>query len=472
MRRLLLPLVVGLFACRSDTALNAVDSRLAVSPSLTDLEPILVGEELRFDLTLDHVQGGAVEVFAISVVNVQGEAFTFEGEESFWVDRLSSEEVEFVYRPTDVGFHIAVLTFGTSAKEGSISVEARGTAIAPEIQVFPPNIDFGPVVAPSVGASDVILQNQGDSPVTITEASFTDTRFGLGTSLPLTVEANSQLTVPATFTPIADEQASASLTLRVGGYALSPVQLTANNCTGGNPSLYDGDQDGWTVCAGDCDDTDASIHPGAVELLDLVDQDCDGTVDEGTAGYDDDGDGYCEHATTCSDLTLPGDCHDGAPDVNPGANEIQGNGRDDDCDGSVDAGSIDGDGDGVSEDGNDCDDDDATVYPGAPELPDQIDNDCDGTVDEGTTRTDEDGDGYCEDATSCEDGTMPGDCDDTRSITWPDAPELADGVDNDCDLIVDEGTENYDNDGDGFTGAGGDCDDTDATINPARGNCP
>ena len=56
--------------------------------------------------------------------------------------------------------------------------------------------------------------------------------------------------------------------------------------------------------------------------------------------------------------------------------------------------------------------------------------------------------------------------------TNPGAVEQPDWRDNDCDGVVDEGTENYDDDGDGYTEVGGDCDDNDPGISPAFGNCP
>jgi len=48
----------------------------------------------------------------------------------------------------------------------------------------------------------------------------------------------------------------------------------------------DNDGDGWTNVDGDCNDTDASIHPGAEELCDGIDNDCDGTRDSGLSGSD------------------------------------------------------------------------------------------------------------------------------------------------------------------------------------------
>ena len=86
------------------------------------------------------------------------------------------------------------------------------------------------------------------------------------------------------------------------------------------------------------------------------------------------------------------------------------------------------------------------------------DNDCDGLVDEGTDGYDDDGDDVSE---------IEGDCNDYNQAALPGAPESPDGVDNDCDGTVDEGTSLYDNDGDGYAGVNNDCDDTDPLVNPS-----
>jgi Lamin Tail Domain/Putative metal-binding motif len=88
----------------------------------------------------------------------------------------------------------------------------------------------------------------------------------------------------------------------------------------------------------------------------------------------------------------------------------------------------DADGDGYAIGEGDCDDGDATVYPGAWELADGLDNDCNGTVDD--FGDDVDGDGY---------GTNAGDCDDDDFTIHPGAAELRDAVDQDCDGMADEG---------------------------------
>ncbi len=139
-------------------------------------------------------------------------------------------------------------------------------------------------------------------------------------------------------------------------------------------SLLDSDEDGdgFTENEGDCDDTDSGQHPGADEVENGEDDDCDGTIDEGTNAYDDDGDGWSENEGDCDDTTV-----------------------------TITAADCDGDGyESPAYGGDDCDDTDDTVHPGAPEICDLADNDCNGIADdEGASGCDifyrdADGDGY------------------------------------------------------------------------------
>ncbi len=113
----------------------------------------------------------------------------------------------------------------------------------------------------------------------------------------------------------------------------------------------------------------------------------------------------------------------------------------------------DPDGDGFGED-TDCVPDDPAIHPQADEdCADGVDNNCDGLLDgEDSGCIDADGDGY----------TQLIDCDDTDASTYPGAEEICDGQDNDCDgaLPVDE----TDLDGDGYVGCE-ECDDDDPSLN-------
>ena len=182
----------------------------------------------------------------------------------------------------------------------------------------------------------------------------------------------------------------------------------------------DDDGDGYAEAHGDCDDTADTVHPGAEELPNHVDDDCDGEVDEGTEFGDGDQDGYSP---------ADGDCNDEDASVSPGAEEQCDGIEDNNCDGQPDPLELDGDGDDVSPCEGDCDDTDPMTYPYAPEICDGIpDNDCDGLDD--PRDTDGDGDGYA----PCND-----DCDDGDAAIHPGADEADNGIDDNCDGQVDEG---------------------------------
>ncbi len=261
----------------------------------------------------------------------------------------------------------------------------------------------------------------------------------------------------------------------------------------GGGCRVDDDNDGYCSYA-DCDDSDATINPAATEGVgDETDQDCDGTE---TCYADADDDGYTDGVTTvassdtdCSDAgegtaTDPtGDCDDSDAAVNPGAAEVVGDETDQDCDGTEicyadadDDGYTDGvttvassdtdcsdAGEGTATDPTgDCDDSDATINPGATEVCDAVDNDCDGTTDNddaadaATWYADGDADGHGDPAvasTACEQpsGTVTDatDCDDSDATINPAATEgVGDETDQDCD-----GTETCyaDADDDGYT---------------------
>jgi hypothetical protein len=274
--------------------------------------------------------------------------------------------------------------------------------------------------------------------------------------------------------------------------------------------------------AGDCNDSNGSIHPLAEETCNGLDDNCDGDVDNaGATGCairykDHDGDTYGVYADkkcVCGGkgeytATQSGDCNDNDAKVYPGANEYC-NGKDDNCnyktdeDGSLGCNTyyLDEDSDGYGLQGytkcmcapsgsykaikyGDCNDSDHEISPGKLEACDGKDNDCDNQLDEkdalGCTvyYHDLDKDGYGNNAESkclCSpegfyNSKKGNDCDDTNPNINVGTPEVCNGWDDDCDGIADEDTLDcelfyFDADGDGY----GDPDDAQCLCEAGQG---
>lgn len=284
--------------------------------------------------------------------------------------------------------------------------------------------------------------------------------------------------------------------------------------------------DGYSALATDCNDLENLIYPGAIEQCNMIDDDCDGIVDDNVisvAWYlDADQDGFGgQGSATVSCLAPAGyannalDCNDADAHIYPGAAELC-NTIDDNCSGTADEGlntpwykDQDQDGFGTKQvttqactappgyTGNalDCDDLDASIYPGATEICNSRDDNCNSTIDEYLTTPwyrDSDQDGFGDASTSTQACATPSgyvsnklDCNDADSTIKPGAAETCNSKDDNCDAQIDEGlsrTWYIDTDKDGYGSTASsvsscaapsgyadnalDCNDTSASINP------
>lgn len=285
----------------------------------------------------------------------------------------------------------------------------------------------------------------------------------------------------------------------------------------------DPDGDGYDDYPADCGPDNPAIYPGAPETdNDGIDSNCDGDDNNPVnpvcvngmtqvCGIDT---GACQTGIqTCANSSW-GVCVGAIGPVT----EICGDNIDNDCDGSTDGPAegctnpiicyYDGDGDGFGLASNtqnsttgtcplhfvtvdsDCNDQNAAVRPGVTEnCTDNIDNNCNGLVDSQDPvctipvgdNHDDDGDCYCE-VGPCNGSVnracatvQSGDCDDTKIGVNPGVVEVpANGIDDNCNNLVDEPAPNgnTDSDGDGYTPNEGDCNDANAAVHPGATGAP
>jgi hypothetical protein len=266
------------------------------------------------------------------------------------------------------------------------------------------------------------------------------------------------------------------------GYGTSAIMISCDSGPG----------TGYATMSDDCDDTLSAVNPGAEELCDGLDNNCTGSEDDATDApvfyLDADGDGQGDLSNSVVSCEQPDgtvgeeqatDCDDQSALAFLDAGNLEVcDGVDNDCNGLTDSDDpaldsttlgtyyLDADGDGYgvadtsaelclpetgyAETSDDCDDLSASANPGAAEICDSIDNDCDGDIDNDASDAlvyyadaDEDGYGdpesemlscsepvgYVVDFTDCDDGD--------GDINTDGAETCADGVDENCDGLVD-----------------------------------
>ncbi|HYV95451.1 MAG TPA: MopE-related protein [Chitinophagales bacterium] len=278
----------------------------------------------------------------------------------------------------------------------------------------------------------------------------------------------------------------------------------------------------------DCNDANAAIHPGAIEVCNAIDDNCDGQTDEGlqiTFYSDNDNDSFGDASNSMNACTSPlgyvtdnTDCNDANAAIHPGTVEVC-NGADDNCSGQIDEGLqqvtfySDNDNDnfgdasnsmiacasplGYVADNTDCNDANSAIHPGAAEVCNTADDNCNGQIDEGlqqvTFYSDNDNDSFGDASSSMIACASPlgyvtdnTDCNDANSAIHPGAAEVCNTADDNCNGQIDEGLQQLtfysDNDNDSFGNASNsmtacasplgyvtdntDCNDANSAIHP------
>ncbi|MFN0276150.1 MAG: MopE-related protein [Chitinophagales bacterium] len=269
-------------------------------------------------------------------------------------------------------------------------------------------------------------------------------------------------------------------------------------CDEGAVFYYDADGDGfgdpsstlntciipadYVLNQSDCDDTNSAIHPGADEICNSMDDNCNALTDEGLPLYtyyaDTDVDGFgdidniiaiCFEVPPLGYVIDTTDCNDATDLIHPGADEIVCNGIDENCNGIFDEGVplvyfADADGDsygdpdvfllacdlpvGYVSNNSDCDDGNEDINPDATEICNELDDDCDGYIDEDLLTTyfvDADEDGFGNSDAFILSCTLPLgftenylDCDDSNEFINPSIAEICNEIDDDCDGSIDD----------------------------------
>ena len=394
-------LVVLLAGCR-DNGLVVYD----LSPEVTITSPLsgaefAEGEAITFDglVSDDGPEDGLAVSWQSSLDGML--------EEDAVVD--AEGRVQLITSALQPGEHVIVLRAfdsGAQSADATVSINVVDVPDAPAITIVHPDLaglEKGLDAAPFVFMAKVT--DAQDAPENLTVELLANP-YG----------------VVCTMVPDGAGTAQCAATLPLGPYVLT---FTARDSDGfesmANANFqvvtrgdWDADLDGYSPNGGDCNDSNKNIYPGAKEICDGLDNDCNTLtgIDVGTECYDDDGDRFCEKP----------------PCVN------------------------------TSQTLSDCDDTNPARYPNpaATELPNGVDDDCDGTIDETTVVYDDDGDGYCESPPCVNAAGTKADCNDANAMANPGMDEIcSDGFDNDCNGQDNEedaiGCSEFYYDGDGDT---------------------
>jgi len=242
------------------------------------MNPTPLGGTHPVSVTLEHISGQ--RPVRITDVEVLGPWFSVTEPPPQSVPVGERVEIPLQYAPREEGDHFAEVIVSHDGRSGAVTFYLEGRSIRPQFTVWPSVLDFGPREPGEVASESVKIQNNSRWDLEISSLSYGGLIQHVDLPLPWKAVRGEPIWFDVEAAAADLEPGREQLVIRVHDLELRRVEVRVNDCENGDPTLYDQDGDGITPCAGDCDDLDPQVYPGAAEVDDNgIDDDCDERVD-------------------------------------------------------------------------------------------------------------------------------------------------------------------------------------------------
>ena len=309
-----------LLGCGSDNEVRLQRKELRTEFNTYDAGITSVGERAKFGVTLESIAPGPVTVFKIQSSHPDDfmilDSWMTEDSDNDGVndsltiaggskDNPTQVVIPVIFSPSateNAGelvrtrFYDATLTVLSNdltalerTEEGFAiwRTSLRGVGATPCAKITPQFIDYGKRPAGGYFPTDFQIRNCSQVPLTISAIDFnypdpsTPPSFSAATNPPIYIFTDDVKSVSVAWVPASDTSTEVEVSLKLNDPEFSEtVTIVGNSCENSNSGDYDLDNDGWTECGGDCDDEDPNINPSEIEIINGIDDNCDGEQDE------------------------------------------------------------------------------------------------------------------------------------------------------------------------------------------------